>query len=1013
MTKQIDRNETIWMFGNEHAFPIYGSTTALNLGQYRNASGTPERHQKNQIVLHYTAGAGTGEGIINWWNTLATLPNYICSNYFSGHQYGRSTRRVCTQAGCNWTSNNATAVCNVHNQATSQCPSGHAMKKGKGYGSAQYILEKQASQADSSSEFSDCVEVLDSDCVAYHAATLNRNAVGIEVVNYGWGSSGNWGTDNNMRLELPAAQAVRNRRDFQAYEEHQYYALALLLRYLSIKHRIPRRFLGDTTEEKMKRWWHNLPAAEQNETRSKFIRFRGILAHQNEHRSKACGGPALHRNRLFRSIIDEWWLPVDFSGAPRTYYHGPFDPQPNIASFCRFANNSPVLELFRDADLDALQETKSYFELDSVDYYFANVERSIPGGYFPIAKNKCWHGGVHIYPQDANLRVYAAASGTIVAANVQSDNATEQDSDYGSQRFVLIRHAVYIETETDPSGEEGDVRTNFAATPQVLFSLYMHLDAFSDPNSENAENPPWYNLWLRQNPDVDNESGDTNASALITPDIAVSVGDWLGDCGTYANRRVMHFEVIGNVELGVGSLAAALPWADQNLRAEDTSASDITTVASMDNFLSQSVSQTRESFEPLNQVEALRATKLFHLSEWALTSADALATVVSDQSQRDTNWEKIKHFMWLTELLRIKSQSSGNSSPDLSWVDDLCDSQGRTWHYHPFKFMEFINRRIADENREVNESDSTETNVILDNDYLTRFVGYSGAPATAASQAADNQALKPFEVSNNQFRYHFTRSELACNDHVPSQDHTKFHFELLNLIESIRMEYGQGISVVTAHVCEAHNVEAEVSRCVLNGAEALAAHHNGLAVDIKPSGPTAVKCASLWNICESVISDTNNHHRSHAGQPSESDLSTESLEFSLSTIGTIETALADGVALTPEQVNQCVFHIQMGEPERAIVWQAIIVSQTQAQTARLENNTIIGVFSSSAAAVAESETNTPPVQVGLNYEAVIKSSCNANLIQQENNCIKGEYSDRDSADAECSEGHAIPLQRWL
>ena len=289
--------------------------------------------------------------------------------------------------------------------------------------------------------------------------------------------------------------------------------MILLLRFLCIKHRIARRFLGDTTAEKFARWHNRGPLI-----RSRLMRFRGIHSHMNCHDTKECGGPALHRNRLFRGLIDEWWLPLQIDGSERGYHMGPFDPQPDTPSFFRWSSGALHAELFHDCNIDALQETKSYFDLDEVEWYFTQTENATLGGSFPIGTNKIWHGGVHFKPPDSNRKVYAAASGTIVAARLGSDTSIENDPEYGSQRFVLVRHCVYWKQQTDAAGVQ---QINYAIDPTYFFTLYMHLAPVANIDGVDNNNPPWVNYWRRRN-------AGASANAVFCPNVPVSVGDWLG-----------------------------------------------------------------------------------------------------------------------------------------------------------------------------------------------------------------------------------------------------------------------------------------------------------------------------------------------------------------------------------------------------------------------------------------------------------------------------------------------------
>ena len=141
MADSLRRTEPIWMFGKRYDFNVYQSSVALNAYQYRvNAAGTPERQQKNQIVLHFTAGNGPGQGSIEWWNELASRPAWICPHYDKNppHKWGYGFRYKCPHNGPAHTWEADSGVCPVHNTKVAiTCPAGHgALVAGKKYASA-------------------------------------------------------------------------------------------------------------------------------------------------------------------------------------------------------------------------------------------------------------------------------------------------------------------------------------------------------------------------------------------------------------------------------------------------------------------------------------------------------------------------------------------------------------------------------------------------------------------------------------------------------------------------------------------------------------------------------------------------------------------------------------------------------------------------------------------------------------------------------------------------------------
>src|SRR5271168_358593 len=365
MADRLRRTENIWLFGQLQDFNIYESTLALANSHFRQGPhGSVLQMQKNQIILHTTDGNGTAHQTIDGWNGD-----------------------------------------NVN------------------FPSANFIVELARHRLNAAQPYSDVTEVVPSEQVSFHAQIMNNNSIGIEHTNI----TNVWESDRDLpsfvaplnaadssprpaphptpahphpHVETRLRPGDYNRwyhvkrsgphvigdtyatnvsnldfaTDVKAFEEEQYLAMILLLRFLCIKHRIPRRFFGDTLAEKMQRWWNfhvpdphhpgmpdpSHPDITTPETQSKLMRFRGILAHINCHKDKICGGPAVHRNRLFRGITDEWWMPVQLHAAERGYYTGPFDPPdsqtatPNDQSYVRWTTAGMQNELFHAIKLEAL-----------------------------------------------------------------------------------------------------------------------------------------------------------------------------------------------------------------------------------------------------------------------------------------------------------------------------------------------------------------------------------------------------------------------------------------------------------------------------------------------------------------------------------------------------------------------------------------------------------------------------------------------------------------------------------
>lgn len=983
MAKRVLRTEHVWAFGKQYDFPLYEAVgMALHAEQYSTTA-----HQKNQIVLHYTAGNGRSESALQYWNTLRD-PLWLCPNFnktgADKHEYSQTT--------------------------PGSCPSGHGvLRDGRKFASAHYILGLRQHRENAAQTFTDVLECCDSSYVSWHGEAVNNNSIGIEHTNCGWAfqyAASNTATggdqmtgagaaqrpvDGNRWIRLPAGQAVRGARDFQAYQEEQYLAMILLLRYLCNKHRIPKVFLGDTVDEKFKKWWPGTDAM----TISRLMRFRGILSHMNCHKEKACGGPAMHRNRLYRGITEEWWLPVELDGRERSYYTGPFDPQNNVPSFFRFTGGTLHADLFRDANSEALQETQSYYDFDHEALYYAKTEVLNNGGLFPIGANKVWHGGIHFVPKATNRHVYAAASGQIVAARLGSDTTIENSADLGSQRFVLIRHAVYTQDEADPGG---GTRTNYGVDPIYVFTLYMHLAPFANLTAVDNANPPWFNYWLRRR-------GTTppDPNRVFSPKVEVSVGDWLGDCGRFFSKNMLHFEVLSRTELTMS------PWDSAAHRAEDLDANVISDTRTIDNLLNVAAGQT------ITEVDVVRVAAQFHnvkvrkKSEWALQNADSLSPVLTTASARQAHWNRIQHFMWVSDAV--------TAFPDLA--TQLCDASGIMWHYHPIRFMSFVNRRVQKENQQLAEPSFANTNVTLSGPYLTRFVRFNAGAAT--NVPADNAKLKPFDVSNNTYEYHFTRHDLACagaGAHIPvppnpagTPEITRFHIELLDAIESIRTELNSSLTVTLSHVCSGHNVPANQNLCVLNSADALAAHVSGHAIDIYPTPRTPQKCAALWRAATTALTAHNAHFGEHAGEPSHAGLPEGFGSLAISTTPAIQAKLHAGTNLTAAEASTAVFHLAFTQATTRVVWECWLQNPSAATAARVQGQHIFATYPTQQAASLANVAGSPPVtQVQGGWSARIRVNSHASGVRIADGGIVGIYPTQLEAEAEKSTGSAWPRE---
>ncbi|MEM1127523.1 MAG: N-acetylmuramoyl-L-alanine amidase [Bacteroidota bacterium] len=900
-TAAAANRHTIWAFGRSYEFFVVTTDVALDADEF----GAQER-QKRQIVLHCTVGNRGAEDVITDWNNTAV----------------RSSAHFIVERNC----------------------IGQAARPGAAGGDRQ-----------DNDGFVDAVRLVEENQRSFHGGVTNYFSIGIEICNVAYVWSANLaqvdGSDNEPSIQgnpprpldlnrwihlsdadlnltgLPAAKGGFDAHDYQAFEEEQYRTLLLLLRYLCIGHRIPRRFLGPGSVGAFRKYAH----ADQNTgagraLRSQLYHYRGILHHRQIHVDKECPG-ILHRNRLFRGIIDEWWMPYDFNGRPRRYYSGPFAPVPyDAAAPAQFGANTPP-SLFRrviqrgdlgteahtyhDADIEALTATRSYYDLEDQVGYFSACE-TMQGGVYPVGTNKVWHGGIHFYPLAINPSVYAAASGTIVAARVSGHPDTTDHPEFGSQCFVLIRHYVHLEEEDDPDGFGR--RINYTAEPTRVFSLYMHLEPIPEDRigEEHHDNPPWFNLWRRTHDDgvgLDGEKG-----RVFNPDVEVCVGDFLGLAGSFREVPTLHFEVFTHqdVELEVG------PWEDPATRIDDSDDQDVyCDIDALNDLLCDLLGDGIDETDVLVAAREMRNLKTRHFSEWAAENADAFQPVLPNETRRAEFWEHMERFTWVQEALA--------ANPDLA--DQM--GNGMFWYYHPIVFMQHVNDRILAENREMEEDEDTDVNVELDEDnMIVRFVdGQVDGLGQAQWQpaAADNERIQPYHINHGyrRHRFHFTREEIACNQLDDPPTNVRFSLSLLQALEQVRVYYNRSLVVALAHVSRAHR--GQVDLCVVNTIEAMAAHHQGLAVDFHPSrrDRTPPRCQQLWNAVQAIVADFNGTAQGACGSPSQPDYPEGFSGLRAVTTAAAQQRFDRGEALTEAEAAAFVVHLEL------------VAAQTQGQRVRV------------------------------------------------------------------------------
>jgi len=797
--------------------------------------------------------------------------------------------------------------------------------------------------------FSDAVQIAPTTAQTYHSGPIgNTQGIGIEVSNrvdtianadatnepsiIGNYADHDGGrairlrrpADENRWYRLPSAfrggsndlTLPEQQRDFQFWEDVQYGSLILLIRRLCVMHRIPRRMLGVTASEARDMYTQSggTSVSVKNPSTLRRMRamvheFRGIMVHHNV-ATKPCPG-VIHRNRIYRGIIDDWWMPIAVK--MRAYYTGPFEMPPFTAGaptrhgLFHWDGHALGGTVVKTADLGLLYDAESHFDTREIDGYYTRVEHGHGG--FPVGTNGAPHGGVHFRVPAGNRGVFAAASGTIVAARLASEPTTETDPQFGSQRFVLIRHAIHIHHEVDPSGAGPEDRRIDYNQVVWVFSLYMHLGPVANLGQEDDHNPPWLNHWFRRNPGVSlTFEGDAGAGTsamgvkgqVFCPDIEVNVGDLLGTVAGYAgDPDAFHFEIFSGRSTELGSDPAAFgatPWDDTSFRFDDTS----------------NAAQREDLFGPdgepyLERLWVRRSVKFRGVSEWAFTEED-LVPFVPNERRRALMMIHVDRFNWVADAIAV--------CPNLAQGDQFGGSDGVFWHYHPVTFMAHMANVIRRESHEFSEHeqiDETLTNVVVDDDgFIVRFVNYDASTSSFQDVAADGRNIRSSQRSDDDRDFSFRRDEVACLQEVAAgtgSTTTKFSFGLLEIIEQFRLFHDEPVTVQSAFLRDPHVI---VENCCTGDLAMARRHGDGVAIDVRPRTQTPTHVRRFWENLNAFVAEIEGHLDHACGNAAFGELPANCTGLRvLATPDAVSAKLAAGDALTTAEARSFCAHIEL------------------------------------------------------------------------------------------------------
>ena len=91
----------------------------------------------------------------------------------------------------------------------------------------------------------------------------------------------------------------------------------------------------------------------------------------------------------------------------------------------------------------------------------------------------------------------------------------------------------------------------------------------------------------------------------------------------------------------------------------------------------------------------------------------------------------------LQEAAQANTTHASATGAPANMFEQLGDATGMFWHYNPITVMKHVNGLILAENRELQEDEFTDTNVLVDEDYfLTDFVQWQASSSSHMSSGS-------------------------------------------------------------------------------------------------------------------------------------------------------------------------------------------------------------------------------------------------------------------------------------
>lgn len=476
--------------------------------------------------------------------------------------------------------------------------------------------------------------------MAFHAAQFNLSAIGLELNNRGDAKKEPDYYKDRRTKTCKIGNSAILAWDFT---DDQYKSMNDLAQLL-VKHlpNLPLDFPQDPTAPGKQHWGVMAPGADGDSTAVQG--FAGYLGHYHCTKRKWDPGAFDFKNfieKLKRTKVFPMW-----AGTP------PADPsaRPEIPK--------------EAAELEKLATT----------YYDAN-EHDADGGFYPVGPwgvARIWHGGVHI-PGVENSPVYAPFAGRVVAARTEASTAI------GSGNFVLTRHDL-----------------NLGKKNLRFWILAMHL----------AEEPPAADTapaWLKAQATAKAEDKKVIDGILIL-DEPVDAGIQIGRVGVVGPdtlaRAQVHLEVFARSNL----FAEDPDWTvyDGTAGGRMCEVKEINDLIDADKDGRLSREELKNFYSSGVESEGLRRVVSYNISEWTEEPdwAAALKASRADFVKKSPKRKGKKSGMDDDdEDLDIDQMVEDQLKPFLWWSNDVAvalglPSDGVVYHYHPIRFIEWINGRL-------------------------------------------------------------------------------------------------------------------------------------------------------------------------------------------------------------------------------------------------------------------------------------------------------------------------------